>query len=129
MTTKRAEEPRAENGRSQAQSQSQGQTISVRWDDSEITNSYANVCNVSSSREEVVLVFGVNKAWERTAGEVQVKLSNRVILSPFAAKRLSLLLDNVVNQYEARFGPLNFTADARAQGAPVIETEPTASRK
>jgi hypothetical protein len=79
----------------------------VRFDDSEVRNAYANVCNVSSSREEVVLVFGLNNAWERDASEVRVKLNSRVILSAFAAKRLSLLLNNVVQQYEARFGAMD----------------------
>ena len=82
-------------------------TLTVKWDDSEITNSYANVCNVSSSREEVVMVFGLNKAWEKGGADILVKLSNRVILSPFAAKRLSLLLNNVLQQYEERFGKLD----------------------
>lgn len=79
----------------------------VRYDDTGITNSYSNVCNVSSSREEVVLVFGMNNAWERDAGEVRVKLSSRIILSPFAAKRLAMLMDSVVKQYEGRFGPMD----------------------
>jgi len=79
----------------------------VKFDDAGITNAYANVCNVSSSREEVVLVFGMNNAWERDASEVRVKLNSRVILSPFAAKRLSLLLGNVIKQYESRFGPMD----------------------
>jgi hypothetical protein len=79
----------------------------VRFDDSEVTNTYANVCNVSSSREEVVLVFGLNNAWERDVSEVRVKLNSRVILSAFAAKRLLLLLNRVVQQYEARFGAMD----------------------
>ena len=79
----------------------------VRFDDSEVTNTYANVCNVSSSREEVVLVFGLNNAWERDVSEARVKLNSRVILSAFAAKRLSLLLNRVVHQYEARFGAMD----------------------
>ncbi|MDH4185895.1 MAG: DUF3467 domain-containing protein [Nitrospira sp.] len=79
----------------------------VKFDDTGITNAYANVCNVSSSREEVVLVFGMNNAWERDASEVRVKLNSRVILSPFAAKRLALLLDNVIKQYESRFGAMD----------------------
>lgn len=82
----------------------------VRFDDTGITNAYANVCNVSSSREEVVLVFGMNNAWERDASEVQVKLNSRIILSPFAAKRLAMLLDNVIKQYEARFGTMDVGA-------------------
>jgi hypothetical protein len=79
----------------------------VKFDDTGITNAYANVCNVSSSREEVVLVFGMNNAWEREATEVRVKLNSRVILSPFAAKRLALLLNSVVQQYETRFGTMD----------------------
>src|SRR5438093_5703756 len=79
----------------------------VKFDDTGITNAYANVCNVSSSREEVVLVFGLNNAWERDVSEAHVKLNSRVILSAYAAKRLSLLLNNVVQQYEARFGAMD----------------------
>ena len=82
----------------------------VKFDDTGIINAYANVCNVSSSREEVVLVFGMNNAWERDASEVHVKLNSRVILSPFAAKRLALLLNSVVQQYETRFGVMDMGA-------------------
>jgi hypothetical protein len=35
----------------------------VNWDDSDMRSSYANVCNVSSTREEVVILFGTNQAW------------------------------------------------------------------
>ena len=79
----------------------------VRFDDAGITSAYANVCNVSSSREEVVLVFGMNNAWERDASGVRVKLNSRVILNPFAAKRLALLMESVVKQYESRFGAMD----------------------
>ena len=90
----------------------------VKLDDTGITNAYANVCNVSSSREEVVLVFGMNNAWEREASEVRVKLNSRVILSPFAAKRLALLLNSVVQQYETRFGVMDMGA-GQAERAPA----------
>lgn len=78
----------------------------VRWDDTQMKTSYANVCNVASTREEVVLLFGVNQAWHAGQREIPVQLSDRVILSPFAAKRLSVLLGNVLREYENRFGPL-----------------------
>lgn len=94
------------------------QPTTVRWDDADITNFYANVCNVSSSREEVVMVRGVNKAWERNPGAVQVKLSNRIILSPFAAKRLSMLLNNVPQQYEARFGAMDVGVTCQTETSP-----------
>ena len=88
----------------------------VRWDDADLKSSYANVCNVSSTREEVVLSFGINQAWERGQTEVKVQLSHRIILSPFVAKRLADLLNNVVREYEARFGPLQ--AEGRRPGEP-----------
>ena len=89
----------------------------IRWDDSNIKSSYANVCNVSSTREEVVLVFGTNQAWERGQPEVRVELSHRIILSPFAAKRLADLLANVMREYESRFGVLS--VEARRPGEPT----------
>jgi succinate dehydrogenase flavin-adding protein (antitoxin of CptAB toxin-antitoxin module) len=35
-----------------------------------------------------------------------VKLEHRVILSPFAAKRLSQMLNKLVDEYETRYGEL-----------------------
>ncbi|MGH9649761.1 MAG: DUF3467 domain-containing protein [Terriglobales bacterium] len=79
----------------------------IKWDDSGMKSSYANVCNVTSTREEVVMLFGVNQAWNRGQKEVTIQLTDRIIVSPFAAKRLALLLDGVVKEYEKRFGVLN----------------------
>jgi hypothetical protein len=79
----------------------------IKWDDSNMKSAYANVCNVSSTREEVVLLFGVNQAWNRGQKEVTIQLTDRIIISPFAAKRLSMLLGAVVKEYESRFGTLN----------------------
>ena len=79
----------------------------VIWNDADMRSTYANVCNVSSTREEVVVVFGTNQAWQGREQQVTVDLSDRIIMSPFAAKRLSLLLQNVIAQYESRFGTLD----------------------
>src|SRR5579872_6236514 len=77
-------------------------------DTSELKSSYCNVCNASSTREEVVLSLGVNNNWEleRGSGNLQVKLLHRIILSPFAAKRLSQMLVNLMRDYETRHGEL-----------------------
>ena len=79
----------------------------IKWDDSGMKSSYANVCNVSSTREEVVVLFGMNQTWNRGQKEVTIELNNRIVISPYAAKRLSLLLGNVVKEYESRFGTLS----------------------
>ena len=83
------------------------QDTKIKWDDSNMKSSYANVCNVTSTREEVVMLFGINQAWNRGQKEVTIQLTDRVIISPYAAKRLVLLLDGVVKEYEKRFGALN----------------------
>ena len=38
--------------------------LQVRWDDANMTTSYANVVNVASTREEVTLFFGTNQTWK-----------------------------------------------------------------
>ena len=94
-----------------------GATPTINWDDSSMNSSYANVCNVSSSREEVTLLFGTNQTWHTGTQEFSIKLSDRIIISPFAAKRLLVLLQNVVGQYETRFGQLEVGVPAGSTAA------------
>jgi hypothetical protein len=82
----------------------------IKWDDTGMKSSYANVCNVTSTREEVVMLFGINQAWNRGQKEVTIQLTDRIIISPYAAKRLATLLEGVVKEYEKRFGALNVEA-------------------
>jgi hypothetical protein len=63
-----------------------GAVPKVTWDDTQMRTSYANVCNVAGTREEVALLFGTNQTG-LNAQEVSVRLSDRVILSPFAAQQ------------------------------------------
>ncbi|MFH1603305.1 MAG: DUF3467 domain-containing protein [Pseudomonadota bacterium] len=78
----------------------------VVWDDTRMNTSYSNVCNVLGSREEITLLFGVNQAWHSGQKEVKVLLSDRIVLNPYAAKRLRVLLERVLKEYEARYGEL-----------------------
>ena len=82
----------------------------VVWDDSRMNTSYSNVCNVLGSREEITLRFGANQAWHSAQKEVKVLLSDRIVLNPYAAKRLAGLLDRVLTEYEARYGQLKTDA-------------------
>jgi len=79
----------------------------VDWDDSQMSSTYANVVNASSTREEVTVFFGTNETWNPTAErKFHVSLTNRIVLSPFAAKRLWVLLGAILGEYESRFGAL-----------------------
>ena len=87
--------------------------MKIKWDDSNMKSSYANVANVTSTREEVVMLFGINQAWNRGQKEVTIQLTDRIIISPYAAKRLTMLLDGVVKEYEKRFGTLSVEGPAQ----------------
>jgi hypothetical protein len=80
----------------------------VHWDQSEMRTEFANVINVFSTREEFSLLFGMNSTLSLADPRgFEVKLSNRIVLTPFAAKRLSLLLTERVAEYEKRQGVMN----------------------
>ena len=78
----------------------------VKLDMSQLKSSYCNVANVTSTREEVVLNFGINQNWDLGQKAMDVELLHRVILSPFAAKRLSNMLTKLLQDYEGRYGAL-----------------------
>jgi hypothetical protein len=93
-----------------------GQTVALpqvregqlQWDDRRMATSFANVVNIQSTREQVDLFFGTNQTWNASAdGTLTIELSNRLILSPFAAKRLSIALSGVIREYEQRYGALD----------------------
>ncbi len=95
-------------------------SVSIRWDDTTMRSAYANVCNVTGTREEIVLLFGVNQSWNSAQRELVVQLLDRVIMSPFAAKRLNLLLTRVLREYESRYGQLQ--TDGQPQPAEPLPT-------
>ena len=81
---------------------------SVVWDDSNMATDFANVVNIQGTREQIELFFGTNRTWNVSSEDpVKVQLTNRMILTPYAAKRLSNILNNVLREYENRHGVLN----------------------
>lgn len=80
----------------------------VKWDDKDMRTSYANVVNATSTREEITLFFGTNLTWNPAETKAfSVRLHDRIVLSPYAAKRLWLLVGAMLKEYETRFGALN----------------------
>src|SRR5512133_1456858 len=84
-----------------------GAQTKIVWDDSNMRSSYANVSNVAGTREKIVLLFGMNQSWHSGQEEVKGQVSDRIVLSPFVATRLSLVLENVVRDYEKRYGTMD----------------------
>lgn len=87
--------------------QGQRQSPEVNWDDSDMVSTYANVCNVQGTREELALLFGSNQSLMQDPNQVvDIKLSNRILLTPAAAKRFALLLQMGIEQYEKKYGEI-----------------------
>lgn len=84
-----------------------GDQQKVVYDDSKMRSVYANFVNVAGGREELVLLFGMNQAWHAGQQEIKVELTDRIVLNPFAAKRLGILLTNLIQNYESKFGVLD----------------------
>lgn len=76
------------------------------WDDSEMTTTSTNVCNVLGTREEFMLLFGANQSWQKGDKEIHIKLSNRMTMNPYTTKRLFTMLGLSIQQYEDKFGEI-----------------------
>ena len=78
----------------------------VRLDSSAMKSSYCNVCNATSTREEVVLNFGINQSWDQPEGDLVVQIHHRIIMNPHAAAKLMTVLGSLLEEYEKRYGAL-----------------------
>lgn len=79
----------------------------------------AHVTNLAGASEEIALLFGMNQAWHSDQEEVTVQLTDRIVQSPFVAKRMAVLLQNVIRDYESRYGELDIGI-RRPAGTPPI---------
>ena len=121
-----ADAQKTESGKTDTPEVGRPAAPTVNWDDSQMSTSYANVVNAASTREEVTLFFGTNQTWNPAgAAAFEVKLSDRIVLSPFAAKRLWTLMGAVLQEYEKRFGALDLGAGT-GPGAAAAAVKPAA---
>ena len=85
----------------------------VLVDASGIQTSYANVCRIAQTPNEVIVDFGMNPNFFGQILDEPLKLSNRIILSHDAAKRLCLHLTATIQNYEARYGQIELDVTKR----------------
>ena len=84
--------------------------VSIIWHDEKMESVYANIGTATANREEFFLLFGTHQNWRGTAAEtkeIDVNLSTRIVMSPFAAKRLAAILANSLRVYEEQFGKID----------------------
>ena len=89
---------------------------SIRIDASTVVSSYANYCRISSTPEEMILDLGFN-ADPFAQGGNSVKLTQRIIVNHYTAKRLFGALSVVIQRHEETFGVLETDVGKRVQSS------------
>lgn len=92
--------------------------VRVQMDEREMSTSYANAFRTNATSDEVFIDFGVNLIVpspsggqpdgqaEQPVGQLTLKLNDRVILNYRTAKRLAIMLGQVIRHHEERFGEI-----------------------
>ena len=79
----------------------------VVWNDSNMKSLYVNATNVVGCREEIMMLLGLNQAWNMEQSKVNVEIAERVVMTPYTAKRLAIMLGATLKAYEAKFGAID----------------------
>ena len=83
-----------------------------------LKSSYANVCRIAQTPNEMIIDFGMNPNFFGNILEEPLRLENRVIMSHDAAKRLCLHLMNAIQSYESKYGVIELDVTKRLKPQP-----------
>src|SRR5579864_5291835 len=83
-------------------------------DTSAMSAAYANFCRVTGTPEELVLDFGLNTQMTPVPSE-PIKLTHRLVMNFFTAKRLLGALHMAVQQHENSYGVLEVDIGKRVR--------------
>ena len=104
----------------QAREQTGQQQVRLRVDEREMSSIYANAFRTNGTAEEVMLDFGVNlvapSAQQEGQPEIVFKVTNRVIMNYYSAKRLAITLSQLIRRHEDDFGELELDVAKRRKG-------------
>jgi hypothetical protein len=112
-------EPQMGGTEGQQQQQQQGPQFAV--DTAGLSTVYANFCRVTGTPEELVLDFGLNTTMQPVANE-PIKLTHRLVMNFFTAKRLLGALHLAVQQHENTYGILETDINKRMRGTAAMGT-------
>lgn len=99
----------------------QNEQPEVVWNDSNMKSIYVNASNVVGGREEIMMLLGLNQAWNMGQEKVNVDIAERVVMTPYTAKRLAIMLAATLKAYEAKFGQIDIGVQTGAAKAPAAK--------
>jgi len=101
----------------QAREQTGQRQIRVRVDEREMGTTYANAFRTNATAEEVMLDFGMNLVnpaqAEGEQPEITFKVTERVIMNYYSAKRMAITLSQLIRRHEDQFGELELDVAKR----------------
>ncbi len=107
----------------QGRDQTGQKQIRVRIDERSLQTSYVSGFRPTMTAEEVMLDFGLNlirpTGNKDNPAELVFQASNRLIMSYFSAKRLAIVLSQIVRRYEQQFGQIELNAAKRRADQPT----------
>jgi hypothetical protein len=89
----------------------------VALNDREAHAAYSNFARVTATPEEVIVDFALNPN-PFQAGKQEVKVSQRLIMNFYTAKRLCSALAMTLQRHEQTFGAIELDVRRRATGVP-----------
>ena len=109
----------------QPQPQQQPQRQQVQLDDYDVVARYANFCRVNGTPEELIIDFGLNSQPFGAPAE-KLKVSQRLVVNYFTAKRLLAALSMSVQRHEQAFGVLETDVQKRVLPSAMRQQQPQA---
>ncbi|MBI3407183.1 MAG: DUF3467 domain-containing protein [Planctomycetes bacterium] len=79
---------------------------------------YTNFCHMSVTPEELILDFGLNPTFSPTPSATPIKMTHRVVMNFFTAKRLLGFLHRIIEQHEVNYGVLELDINKRVRTMP-----------
>ena len=89
----------------------------VALDDKEAHAAYSNFARVTATPEEVIVDFALNPN-PFQAGRQEVRVTQRLIMNFYTAKRLASALAMTLQRHEATFGSIELDVRRRAHAPP-----------
>ena len=98
--------------------QQQQQQVQLQIDDAQTPVTYSTTVRVWGSAEEINLDFAgpLRPAGPQAA---RLRIDQRIVLNPWAAKRLAIALSQAVTRYEQAYGTLEIDARKRMINPPA----------
>ena len=99
----------------QQNSEQAGQQVRLRIDEKAMTTFYANGFRTNGTTDEVMLDCGVNiiATTAQNQAEMLFEVNQRIIMNYSSAKRLTIMLGQLIRRHEDEFGEIELDLSKR----------------